>query len=143
MNMRERCERAEAYRKNGGQLRPGAAGGIRRCDGYYGDPGTGCRCGIRRRRAKREHLWGGKRACDDPGLRVSGNGPPARRNPRRSPRNTSGGLWRDLSISIAGICWRRRNYSPLTRPWHWRRGDHCGLLILSAAEILCGMIGEK
>ena len=22
-------------------------------------------------------------------------------------------------------------------------GDHCGLLILSAAEILCGMIGEK
>lgn len=74
MNMRERCERAEAYRKNGGQLRPGAAGGIRRCDGYYGDPGTGCRCGVRRRRAKREHLRRGKRAGDDPGLRVSGNG---------------------------------------------------------------------
>ena len=32
--------------------------------------------------------------------------------------------------------------SPLTRPWQLAAGDHCGLLILSAAEILCGMIEE-
>ena len=65
MNMRERCERAEAYRKNGANCAQALLAAFADVMGITETQALA---------AKREHLRRGKRAGDDPGLRVSGNG---------------------------------------------------------------------
>ena len=115
--------------KKRGQLRPGATGGIRRCNGYYGDPSAGCRCGIRRRRAKREHLWGGKRASKAKSAEIT------KEYQRRFMERFKHLNCRELLAE--------KELQPTDTAMALAAGDHCGLLILSAAEILCGMIGEK
>ena len=90
MNMRERCERAEAYRKNGANCAQALLAAFADVMGI----------------------------TETQALAV--------------------GLWRDLSISTAGNCWRRRNCSPLTRPWHWRRGITAGCLFSARRRYCAG-----
>ena len=127
MNTRERCERAEAYRKNGANCAQALLAVFADVMGITETQalavGAGLGGGVRS-----GNICGAVNApvmilgCTFPEMAAR------RRNLRRSPRNTSGGLWRDLSISTAENCWWRRNCSPLTRPWHWRRGITAGCL---------------
>ena len=95
MNMRERCERAEAYRKNGANCAQALLAafadvmGITETQEYQ-----------RRFMERFKHL-----NC------------------------------RELLVE--------KELQPTDTAMALAAGDHCGLLILSAAEILCGMIGEK
>ena len=55
---------------------------------------------------------------------------------------------RHISLSTCGVvpgidALAEKELQPTDTAMALAAGDHCGLLILSAAEILCGMIGEK
>lgn len=74
MNMRERCERAEAYRKNGANCAQALLAAFADVMGITETQALAVGAGLGGGVRSGEHLWGGKRAGDDPGLRVSGNG---------------------------------------------------------------------
>ena len=46
-------------------------------------------------------------------------------------------------VRSGNICGAVKELQPTDTALELAAGDHCGLLIVSAAEILCGMIGEK
>lgn len=115
MNTRERCERAEAYRKNGANCAQALLAAFADVMGITETQALAVGAG----------LGGGVRSGNICGA-------------VNAPGNTSGGLWRDLSISTAGNCWRRRNCSPLTRPWHWRRGITAGCLFSARRRYCAG-----
>ena len=124
MNMRERCERAEAYRKSGANCAQALLAAFADVMGITETQALAVGAG----------LGGGVRsgnicgAVNAPVMILGCAFPELAASKAKSAEITSGGLWRDLSISTAGNCWWRRNCSPLTRPWHWRRGITAGCL---------------
>lgn len=137
MNMRERCERAEAYRKNGANCAQALLAAFADVMGITETQALAVGAG----------LGGGVRsgnicgAVNAPVMILGCAFPEMAASKAKSAEITKEyqrRLWRDLSISIAGICWRRRNYSPLTRPWHWRRGTTAGCLFSARRRYCAG-----
>ena len=112
MNMRERCERAEAYRKNGANCAQALLAAFADVMGITETQALAVGAG----------LGGGVRSG-----------------------NICGAV--NAPVMILGCAFpemlAEKELQPTDTAMALAAGDHCGLLILSAAEILCGMIGEK
>ena len=127
MNMRERCERAEAYRKNGANCAQALLAAFADVMGITETQALAVGAG----------LGGGVRSGNICGA-------------VNAPVMILGCAFPEMAASKAKSAEITKEYQlvekelqPTDTAMALAAGDHCGLLILSAAEILCGMIGEK
>ena len=131
MNMRERCERAEAYRKNGANCAQALLAAFADVMGITETQALAVGAG----------LGGGAPVmilgCAFPEMAASKakSAEITKEYQRRFMERFKHLNCRELLAE--------KELQPTDTAMALAAGDHCGLLILSAAEILCGMIGEK
>lgn len=142
MNMRERCERAEAYRKNGANCAQALLAAFADVMGSTETQalavGAGLGGGVRS-----GNICGAVNApvmilgCAFPEMAASKakSAEITKEYQRRFMERFKHLNCRELLVE--------KELQPTDTAMALAAGDHCGLLILSAAEILCGMIGEK
>ena len=131
MNMRERCERAEAYRKNGANCAQALLAAFADVMGITETQALAVGAG----------LGGGVRSgniCGAVNAPVMILGCAFPEMDARKAESAEVSLEYQRRVMLVEM-----ELQPTDTAMARAAGDHCGLLILSAAEILCGMIGEK
>ena len=134
MNMRERCERAEAYRKNGANCAQALLAAFADVMGITETQALAVGAG----------LGGGVRSGNICGavnapVMILGCAFPEMAATKEYQRRF---MERFKHLNCRELL-AEKELQPTDTAMALAAGDHCGLLILSAAEILCGMIGEK
>ena len=142
MNTRERCERAEAYRKNGMNCAQALLAAFADVLGITETQALSMGAG----------LGGGVRSGNICGavnapVIILGCAFPEMGNNKARVAEITKEYQRRFTERFKHLNCREllaeKELHPTDTAMALAAGDHCGLLILSAAEILCGMIGEK
>ena len=134
MNMRERCERAEAYRKNGANCAQALLAAFADVMGITETQALAVGAG----------LGGGVRsgnicgAVNAPVMILGCAFPEMAASKAKSAEITKEYQRRFMERFKHLNCWWRRNCSPLTRPWHWRRGITAGCLFSARRRYCAG-----